>query len=110
MSAPVNSIKRTVQVTIVKEIEVELMPSMFIGMSESEFLAEFSKGLWAVDSIDDVLKYAARSAAYGPLGSNHEGIGVVDHHFVTCPRVPDVKIREISDDCEEEILSAERTS
>lgn len=100
------SIKRTVRVTIEKEIEIELMPSMFGGMTEGEYLAEFRKGLWDVDSIEDVVKYAARMAAYFGGGMQHDGLGLLDAHFSTHPRVPDVKFREISDESEEEIVTA----
>lgn len=98
------SIKRTVRVTIEKEIEVELMPSMFGGMTEEEFLAEFRRGLWDVETIDDVAKYAARMAATVGSGGEHDGIGLLSHDYSTYPRVPDVKFREVLDECEEEIL------
>lgn len=97
-------IKRTVRVVIEKEIEIELMPSMFGGMTEEEYLADFRKGLWDVDSIDDVVKYAARMAAYYGGGMQHDGLGLLDAHYSTHPRVPDVKFRDISDECEEELL------
>lgn len=98
------SIKRVVRVTIEKEIEVELMPSMFGPLTEAEYLAEFRKTFWDVDSIDDVVKYAARVAATGGEGSQHDGLGLVGHHTSSYPRVPDVKFREISDEYETEIL------
>lgn len=97
-------IKRTVRVTIEKEIEVELMPSMFGGMTEEEFLAEFRKGLWNVETIDDVAKYAARMAATVGSGVEHDGIGLLSYHYSSYPKEPDVKFREIIDECEEEIL------
>lgn len=97
-------IKRTVRVTIKKEVEIEIMPSMFGGMSEEEYLAEFRKGLWEVESMDDVVKYAARMAVYYGGGSQHDGLGLLGAHYSTHPRVPDVKFREISDESEEEIL------
>lgn len=97
-------IKRTVRVTIEKEIEIEIMPSMFGGMTEEEYLADFRNGLWEVESMDDVVKYAARMAAYYGGGMQHDGLGLLDAHYSTHPRVPDVKFREISDESEEEIL------
>lgn len=96
-------IKRTVRVTIEKEIEIELTPELFGGMTEEQYLAEFRKGLWHVDTIDDVVKYAARMAAYHGGGHQHDGLGLLDHHHSTYPRVPDVKFRVIDDECEEEI-------
>jgi len=98
------SIKRTVRVTIEKEIEVELTPTVFGGMSQDEYLAEFRKGLWHVDGIDDVVKYAARCAAYGPLGVEEDGLGLINHRDSIYPRKGDVLVHEISDDCECEIL------
>lgn len=98
------SIKRTVRVTIEKEFEIELTPAVFGEMTEAEYLAEFRKGLWNVESIDDVVKYAARMAAYYGE-STHDGLGLVGPHQSTYPRVPDVKYREILDECDEEILT-----
>lgn len=98
------SIKRTVRVTIEKEIEVELTPAVFGGMSQDEYLAEFRKGLWHVDGIDDVVKYAARCAAYGPIGVEEDGLGLINGRDCIYPRKGDVLVREISDECECEIL------
>ena len=97
-------IKRTVRVTLEKEIEVELTPEMFAGMTVDEYLAEFRKGLWDVDGIDDVVKYAARVAAYGPIGREEDGLGLVNDRDSKYPRRGDVLVHEISDDCECEIL------
>ena len=96
--------KRIVMVVIEKDIEVELMPSMFGPMTKAEYIAEFSKYLWDIDSLDDVIKYAARVAADGGIGGNHDGLGLVDHYFSDYPRVPDVKIRTISEEIETEII------
>lgn len=98
------SIKRTVRVTIEKEIEVELTPAMFGGMTQEEYLAEFRKGMWHVESIDDVVKYAARCAAYGPIGREEDGLGLVNDRDSTYPRKGDVLVHEIIDECECEIL------
>jgi len=104
MSADQNTIKKTVRVTIVKEIEIELMPSMFGGMTEEEYLAEFRKGLWNVESMDDIVKFAARMAACYGANHEHDGIGLVGYDHTTHPRVPDVKIHEVDEEIEEEIL------
>ncbi|OGB09883.1 MAG: hypothetical protein A3E79_08905 [Burkholderiales bacterium RIFCSPHIGHO2_12_FULL_61_11] len=95
--------KRTIQVTIINDIEIEFMPSLFGGMTEAKYLAEFNKGLFSVDSIDDVFKYAARMAACFGGGYEHDGLGLVDTHTSTYPRVPDVKFKVLSEEIEEEI-------
>lgn len=100
------TIKRTVRVTIEKEIEIELMPSVLGGATEAEFLAEFRKGLWAVESIDDVIKYAARMAAEHGGGMAHDGIGLLDYSHSTYPRVADVKFKILTEDIDEEILTS----
>lgn len=98
------SIKRTVQVTIVKEIEIELTPTVFGNMTEAEFLADFRKGLWPVEGIDDVVKYAARMAAICGGGLTHDGIGLLSADYSTYPRAPDVKFKIVEEEYEEEIL------
>ena len=98
------TIKRTVRVTIEKEIEVELPPAVFGGMSQDEYLAEFRKGLWYVDGIDDVVEYAARCAAYGLIGVQVDGLGLVNDRDSTYPRKGDVLVHEISDECGCEIV------
>lgn len=95
------SIKRIVRVTIEKEFEIELTPAMFHGMTETEYLAKFRKGLWHVDDMDDVVKYAARCAAYGPIGGQEDGLGRLNYQGSE----GDVLVREISDECECEILT-----
>lgn len=103
MSKVTEPIKRTVCVTIEKEIEITLMPSMFGGMTEEEYLAEFSKGLWHVDSIDDVVKYAARMAAYSDSMRQEDGLGYLGGPYDTRPRTPDVVFNILYDSSEEEI-------
>lgn len=98
------TIKRTVRVTIEKEIEIELTPAVFHGMSEEEYLAEFCKGLWDVDGIDDVVKYAAEIAATCGSGYQHDGLGLLAYSHSTFPRVPDVKFNELSNEVETEII------
>lgn len=99
------SIKRVVRVTITKEIEVELTSSVFGEMSLDEYLAGFRNSLWHVDGIDDVAIYAAGSAAVGQMGVDMDGVGLIDHHYSTFPRKPDVSIRILSDECESEIIA-----
>ena len=105
MNAPATpTIKRKVRVIIEKEIEIEIMPSMFGPMTEGEFIEEFNRSLWPIDGIDDVVKYAARMAAEDYGGRSHDGIGLLDGHTSTYPRVPDVKYQVLFEDCTEEIL------
>lgn len=94
------SIKRTVIVTIEKEIEIELTPAVFGGMSEAEYLASFSKDIFAVESMDDIVKYAASMIANYGAGYEHDGIGLVGKGHSTYPRVPEVKFDELSSETE----------
>ncbi len=97
-------IKKTVRVTIEKEIEIELMPSMFIGMSKEEFIAEWKKGLFPVEGMDDIIEHAAAMAAEYGSGYELDGLGLIGYDHMTNPRIPDVKFREIYSDIETEIL------
>lgn len=99
-----NTIKRRVLVTIEKEVEIELMPTLFGNMTEEEYLAEFRKGLWDIEGIDDVVKYAARMAATMGSGYQHDGLGLLSESHSTYPRVPDVKFTIMMDECTEEIV------
>ena len=98
------SVKKTVRVVIEKEVEIELMPSMFGDKSVDEYLKEFSSYMWEVESIDDIIKYAARMVAYYGDGNQHDGLGLIGYSDSNYPRVPDVKFKELSDECEEEII------
>lgn len=104
MTANQNRIKKTVRVTIEKEIEIELMPSMLGPMSTEQFIEEWQNSLWQIEGMDDVIKHAAVMAATFGGGVTHDGLGLVDYDHATHPRVPDVKFREISEDIETEIL------
>lgn len=98
------TIKRKVRVTIEKEIEIEMLPSVFENMSQEEYLEEFRKGLWEVEGIDDVVKYAARMAATMGGGYQLDGLGLLGEKDSTFPRVPDVKFTILWDECESEII------
>lgn len=104
MTTNQNTIKKTVRVTIEKEIEVELTPAMFGPFTEAEFIAEWQKSLWPIEGMDDVVKHAALMAATYGSGYTLDGLGLIGFHDMTYPRVPDVKFREISEDTETEIL------
>lgn len=98
--------KRTIRVTITKELEVELPPGFFdkFQMTEAEYLEEFRRYMWPIEGIDDVFKYAARMAACYGSGREHDSLGLLAYDYTTYPRVPDVKFRELSEEIEEEIL------
>ena len=72
--AAVATMKKTIRVTIEKVIEIELMPSMFGGLTEAEYIAQFKQGLWHIDGLDDIYTYAARMAAHHGGGMEHDGL------------------------------------
>ena len=94
------SLKKTIRVTIEKEITIEFPDSMLTP----EYLKEFRDGLWPVESIDDVFTYAARMAADGGTGHDHDGLGLLDYHYSTYPKVPDVKVWQHDENYEEQIV------
>ena len=94
------SLKKTIRVTIEKEITIEFPDNMLTP----EYLQQFRSGLWPVESIDDVFKYAAREAADGGLGYEHDGLGLLNPHCSTYPKVPDVKVWFHDEDYQEEII------
>ncbi|MDT0355669.1 hypothetical protein RJO15_07830 [Herbaspirillum huttiense F1] len=99
--------KRVVRVTITKEIEVELTPTVLGPMTEEQYLAEFNAGLFPVESMDDVIKYAGEMAARYGGGVSHDGLGLVGEHYVTTAKVPDVKFRELDEEVEVELIDSE---
>ncbi|KEH06879.1 hypothetical protein GY14_31845 [Delftia tsuruhatensis] len=100
-----NAMKRTIRVTITKEIEIELTPAVFGGLPQEEYLAEFRKGLWHVDSLDEVFTYAASMAAHHGGGMQHDGLGLLSESYSQFPRTPDVKFTVLDEDTETEITS-----
>lgn len=96
--------KRTVRVTITKEIEIELTPAVFGPMSQAEYLESFRRDLWPIEGIDDVFKYAAAMAATCGSGYTHDGLGLVSDQYSRYPREPDVKFRELFEEIEEEFV------
>lgn len=103
MTANQNTIKKTVRVTIEKEIEIELTPTFFGEMTEEQIIAEWNKSLWPIESLDDVIKHAAVMAATYGDGHTLDGLGFIGGFHTTHPRVPDVKFREIYEEVETEI-------
>lgn len=96
-------IKKTVRVTIEKEIEIELTPTFFGGMTEEQIIAEWNKSLWPIEGMDDVIEHAAVMAATYGDGYTLDGLGLIGNVHTTFPRIPDVKFREVYEDVEAEI-------
>lgn len=105
-----NSSKRTVLVTIEKELEIEFTPAVLNDMTEEQYLAVFRETLWDVESMDDVFEYAAEMAARYGSGFGHDGLGLVGEHYMTYPRAPDVKFRILNESIDKEITSPEQPS
>lgn len=101
MSTPM---KCKVRVTIIKELELEFTEQFLDGMTEEEFLKEFSKSLWPVDDMEDVFKYAARMAAAYGSGYTHDGLGLVLCKGGRSSKPADVIFDELDEDIEEEML------
>lgn len=95
--------KRKVTVTITKEIEIELTPAVFGDLSQEQYLEEFRKGLFYVEDLDDIFKYAAEMAAHHGGGYQHDGLGLLSESYSTYPRVPDVKFKVLDEDTETEL-------
>ena len=94
-------IKRRIKVTIEYKMIVTLMPSLFGGMSVEKYLEEFRKGLWDVDDINDIAKYAAQMAAlYGE--TNEDGIGTLSPAYLNKDTF--VKYDIIDEDINSEII------
>ena len=90
--------KKTVRVTIEKEIEVEIPDSHLTP----EYLVVFSETMWDVEEPDDLFRYAARHIAYyGDLFI--EGLGEVNGHYATT-EPGDIVYRELMDESEEDVL------
>lgn len=51
--------KRTVRVTVVKELEIEFLPSVFVGMSEEDYLKEVKSYFGKDAKIDEVFGWVA---------------------------------------------------
>lgn len=98
------SMKRTVRVTIVKEIEIELTPAVFGPLTQDQYLEEFNKGLWKIEGIGDVFKYAADMAANYGGGMTHDGLGLLSESHSTYPHIPDVKFKVLDGYSEQEFV------
>ena len=98
------TIKRRLKVTIEQEVEIEIMPSMFFGETEEEYLKQFNEGLWPVDSLDDVIKYAAQTAVVDGGGNEHDGLGRVEAAHMKGTVDASVYFDELSYEIESEFI------
>lgn len=73
------ALKKRVLVTITHEIDIEIPEQFFDGMTEDQFIDEWSKGLWEIDSLDEVFKGAAVHIATRSDGIDLDGYGVIRH-------------------------------
>lgn len=75
---PAANVDRVKKVRVSVEMEVEINLSQTLGdMSEENFLAEWRKSLWEVDSLDDIYKHAAEMVAAGFKGYHLDGLGLL---------------------------------
>jgi hypothetical protein len=94
-------IKRTVRVTITKVVEVELPADW----GSAENIADWRRGLWHIDGVDDIAKYAAREAAGGCEGIENDGIGLLGQRDRTYGvKTADDFFNETYEEYEEEII------
>lgn len=93
-----DSIIRRYTVTITKDITVEL-PARF---AEPSMIADWSSGLWPIDSVEDIAMHAAEMAAKGYGGYELDGLGLLAPSYSKHPREPDVKFTEHYEDAEVE--------
>lgn len=93
-------IKKRVNVTVEFEIDITLMPSMFAGLSIEQYLEAFRKGLWNVNDIDDVVKYAAEVATLD-RDTEEDGIGTMSHEWSN--KKTNVKYRIVCEKTKSEI-------
>lgn len=94
------AIKFKVEVTITKVVDVWLEDEA----ATPEFQAEWRKGLWDIEGIDDIAKHAARMAATGAEGYNLDGIGLLGVKGKEYTRKPDTEFEIDYDEVEAEIL------
>lgn len=98
------AVKRRVRVTAEYEVDITFPAEFFSHYKQDhaieQYLADFRKGLWDVESIDDVAGYAARMAAlYG--GGKYDGLGRL---APDCSHDADVKFKIIDEDIDSEII------
>jgi len=96
--------KKTIQVTIVKEIEIELTAAFFGKLTQEQYLSEYGKYFHQVAGMDDVFKYAARMVAINGPGE-YEALGQTGSIHAINQSALSVKFNELSEEIEEEILN-----
>lgn len=90
------TMKKTVRVTIEKELEIDIPDELLTP----EHVAAFSQSMWEIEGPDELFGHAARQIAY--YGAHFvEGLGQCGH---TTPDAT-VLFRELLDECEVEVLT-----
>lgn len=89
--------KKTVRVTIEKELEIDIPDEMLTP----EHVAAFSQTMWEINGPDELFGHAARQIAY--YGAHFvEGIGKCEH--APASDAETASFRELLDECETEVL------
>lgn len=97
-------IEYTVEVTITKTVKVQLPADL----AKPESIEEWRRGLWDIDGVQDIAKYAAEHAASGRAGFNLDGIGYLVGPHDSKKDSDTATVYEILDeDCECEIVGKE---
>lgn len=99
-------IKRRVKVTAEYEVDITFPAEFFDHYDDpanaiERYLANFRKGLWDVESIDDVAMYAARMAALNGSGS-YDGLGDLAPDYSSTKA--DVRFNIVDEEFDSEIL------
>lgn len=98
----VERIEFTVDVTTTKTIKVQLPADL----AKPESIEEWRRGLWPIDGVSDIAKYAAAEAASGGAGLNLDGIGyLVQPHDAKADSDAATVFEVLHEDCECEIVS-----
>ncbi len=53
---------KTLEVTVIKKIRIDVMPSALFGGTEQDLIRDWSSGFWKVESMNDIIKFAAETA------------------------------------------------
>lgn len=70
--------KRTLEVTTTKTIEIEFTDALFeVSGSQAQYLRDFNEGMWRIKGIDDVFVYAAGAIAEYGHGVSHDFLGTI---------------------------------
>jgi len=89
--------KKTVRVTIEKELEIDIPDEMLTP----EHVEAFSKTMWEIEGPDELFGHVARQIAY--YGAHFvEGIGPCEHSSASDEET--ASFRELLDECEVEVL------